>query len=449
MIANADAAEQLDEATFQSEMLSDSTGARLIVAQGPSQVLAALTVIGREESDSSVSQRHIYLLGNFCAGEYEQSILDSCLRMLSAQSACETITSGGLENDLYSGKLNFVEYCEKILRLLRGARITEVYVCRTMMPINEAALGLFPDAKKICYGDGYGVFDSGEQEWVKPYNPDGFCKVDQCNALFPSEENHGGSMGVKVHQIDRRHGVGVVTKAAKAYAREIESLSEQLTKDGTNLGLITTGTMCASGALPTPEHEVEFYVASLLADLDPSVRYVVKAHPRDFYDQGGRLTSELRTRGYDIVNLPEYDSIPTELIMTIVGFSEIHPVRSSVGYASRLFDGSPSVKYSGKAAATLKNLNPEAKEVSLQVGDRLQALTLFATYGHQGLISYEKLMLYSRLFRDCGFTFPSVRSPDFGSKCKRFKLLNQNPLIARLISMLSPNLRFKILSKIV
>ena len=129
---------------------------RLLVAQGPSQLLDGLTVWAWEDvitPRAESEMESIILLGDFYAGPIAPRLDSVCRQMAPPNQSWQVISTHEMDARFYEGAISFEQYLDQLREAVRRPRVDEVFVCRNMQLLNEAVLHAFPGARKVCYGD--------------------------------------------------------------------------------------------------------------------------------------------------------------------------------------------------------------------------------------------------------------------------------------------------------
>jgi hypothetical protein len=135
---------------------------RFLVAKGPTQLLAGLTVWAWEEAITLRAEgevESIILLGDFFAGPTTTRLDSVCRHMAPPNQGWQVISTHEMDARFYEGAISFERYLDQLREAVRRPWVDEALVCRNMQLLNEAVLYAFPGARKVWYGDGLGVID--------------------------------------------------------------------------------------------------------------------------------------------------------------------------------------------------------------------------------------------------------------------------------------------------
>jgi hypothetical protein len=403
----------------------------LVVIQGPSQALAVLPILRNRvvgQRDGSRSEVH-FLIGDLCAAERTPQLLQSTenlLHSLNYRTICNTVD---LDELFYRGALSFSEYCRKLRERLTHDDYREVYVCRRMALLNEAALDVSASAKKICYGDGFGCLDNGWPSWCTPRSSRGFKAIDQCRAVMPFEANYRGSTGSPV-AVEGVSGLrAIMPVIAQAYARELGRLRESLLPKKEKVCLVTTSNLTESAAVERLADEISLYSEAIMTRplLSADTLYLVKGHPRETHRQSSLLADELARNGFKAMAIGSELLVPTEVLIQSVRPHEIIPLFSSSGYAARLLDPSIAIRYDMPLGSVFRKWIRATTSNWTLLPEKLQALTLLASYPWDKCLSHLRFLLNALLFRGLSTYFPPFESAKPRDYSTQFGRLQSSP----------------------
>ena len=387
---------------------------KLVVVQGPTQALASLVVIRKslDQNESSRTRGRVYfLIGDLCAGKSKNRLFSATKKIIRSNGFYNVFDVNKFDLQFYAGLLRFENYCEKIYSHLSYKQFEEIYVCRRMALLNEAVIALYPNSKKICYGDGFGGLDNGPQNWCASLSPNGFQEIDECAALAPFEENYRGSLGKSVFVLKPTILQKVISKSLKAVMPNQKMLEKQIKKEKKVI-IITTSNLLESGSVKSTADEISFYLDNInhLKIKTQNVTFLIKGHPRETKNQSNILSVELRRCGFNSLVLKNYNIIPLELLISLIKPVGIIPLLSSSGFSARILNPAIAIHYSSNSESSARKwlININTYDW-VNYTRRLQALTLFASYPWDDCVKYASLFIFSFLFRNLAVTFPPVK----------------------------------------
>jgi hypothetical protein len=403
----------------------------LVVLQGPSQALAVLPILRNRTADrhaGSCVEVH-FLIGDLCAAERTEELLRSTETLLLSLGYVTVRNTIDLDNLFYNGKLSFSDYCQRLQAKLDHDTYHEVYVCRRSALLNEAVLTVFAGAKKTCYGDGLGCLDNGWPKLYAPIGDRGFSNIDECRAIIPFEANYRGSAGSPV-AVEGSAGLReIIPIITKAYTRELDLVLNSAFGEKGKVCLITTSNLTESGAVEDLEDEISLYRETMLTTplLEPEAFYLVKGHPRETHRQAALLANELKLSGFKAQAIGPELLVPTEVLIYAIRPHEIIPLFSSSGYAARLLDPSIAIRYDLPLRAVFRKWIRAKTSNWTLLPEKLQALTLLASYPWAKCVSHLRFLLNALLFRGLALCFPSFDSTKMSAKSVRFTRLQNSP----------------------
>jgi len=400
----------------------------LAVVQGPTQALAAIAVIrnsletirqAKHKSDKGPEVH--FAVGDLCAGNSTARLLHTTKQLINANDYYFIHDLTSLDAKFYAGCLTFDTFCAELGKAFGSTPYDTVYVCRRMALLNEAVLSLYPNARKICYGDGFGALDNGRQTWCKPRSPNGFQMIDACAGVAPYEENWRGALGKPVTVTGPSSLKRAIAKSITTVRPELDAIRREVGAYE-SIAIITTSNLVESGSAKRISDEIEFYIDNIssLVGKAKNICYIVKGHPRETKNQSEVLTKEIQAAGINCVSLGNRTSIPTELILGSITPSLVVPLLSSSGFVTRLLNKNIAIYYSENLQASArKRLNSSVFDWSNAI-QQLQALTLLASYPWEKCVSYGRLWLNSVAFRNLHISFPAFSPAKLATQNSRF-----------------------------
>lgn len=314
---------------------------RLLIAQGPTQLLAGLSVWAWEDANAPSSGdeiENIILLGDFYAGSTTERLDALCREIAAPIQPGNLISTHDLDAQFHQGHMSFEHYLAQVKDRIGRTDVMEVLVCRNMQVLNEAALHAFPKARKVCYGDGLGVIDINGMTWSRPIHPGGYLDVDEIICLLPLEATPGVFNRVPVRMVPPEFFI----QAVRAAAQRIQALdglarAHRTGASGDSL-LVCLSNLTESGTIESLERELEFYLENLRPHLNPAIPVVVKGHPRETFGQSIKVAGRLRELGFDAYSLGDANVIPAECLATVLPVSCLIPLFSYSAVGWRLLN---------------------------------------------------------------------------------------------------------------
>jgi hypothetical protein len=313
--------------------------ARLLVAQGPSQLISALAVWEFVASQPGAEAKHwedVLVLGCFCAQGKTAQELDTVCRQIAQSWDFQRIVST-MEHDaaLENGQLSFEAYQEAITREIGAAGVGELYVCRNMQFLNEAALFAWPTARKVCYGD-LGMIDLNSTLWCKPTTRRGYPQVDEIMTHAAVEVTPGAFEDFPLTRIPTRHLCNALGRASTAIVG-LEASCHELLKDARARTVVAClSNLTESRTVDSLEKELLLYESCLETYVAKDTTILIKGHPRATQSQSKLLTDRLRSRGCDARSFTGLNAVPLDLFAGALKVDLVVPLFSHSGVLWRL-----------------------------------------------------------------------------------------------------------------
>lgn len=364
---------------------------RVITAQGPTQLLSVLAILQYlQRMQNADSSADILVIGGLYSENYSD-IIHACKR-ISSQWNFEKIIILGVNLALSASNpgSNFRSTAE----LGYLARAEEIFVCRNWDRFNEEMIGLCANADVVCYGDGFGWLDAilpemgadhparRRQRLDKiflhdPPNFSGFkfplglitdileivpasylvTVITNSRRLFPSINDY-----IFPAALERGNPLVIVTlsnfsesnwvKQSKAIRGLVKFtfLFKNIARSLFSwFGLSTADKVSAFFLRPLfpliINKELRLYEEYLLRYLDRHSHIILKAHPRQSYNQSGCLASRLQRHGFNVQALSmSLSVIPIELFEALNPVNSFFAMGSSSASTTGLASWSPNIK---------------------------------------------------------------------------------------------------------
>jgi hypothetical protein len=331
---------------------------RILVAQGPSQLISALAVWHYLAAEPQVPCDDILVLGNFCVPDKIARELERCCREVARSWPFRKIIPTRLwDAALDSGKINFDTYTRRLVAEAGSADV--VFVCRNMQALNEAALYAWPDAKKVCYGD-WGMIDLNGAPWSKPMKSSGYPQVDCIMTHAPVERNPGLFDHIPLTLVPLEFFLKAWNNASAA-VWGIDALSRELSKNcGEKKILVCPTNFTESGNVCSVEEELQFHEACLAPYRQTSCTVFIKGHPRETMNQSARLTARLQSKGHDARCFPAYNTMPVDLFARCLKVDLMLSLFSYSGVVWRLVQPETDILFGVSQELVQKFVRPEA-----------------------------------------------------------------------------------------
>ena len=267
---------------------------RITVTQGPVQSLNAAATVGHLER-SGRRCRNVLLVGGTSAdvGDDLTRATIECAAGFPWDRVVEVGESG--RDDI--GKLLGNDLPE-------AGAATELVCVRNWQTINEAAIDLFPAARRVAYGDGLGVIDLVDAGPAR--------RMHEVVAPLPQIELRDSLEGLPLQIVPRRDVLAALAAAIGRLPGLVEA-DHELADFAEGGALVLTANLTEAG-LTTRRAELRQFLRLVEAGAGEPGRVVLKGHPRSSLGQATQLARLLRSRGYSVRMVPaQLDAYPVEL----------------------------------------------------------------------------------------------------------------------------------------
>lgn len=316
----------MNNLTTQSKKIN-----RVIVVQGPAQLITAISVLKAVSIDCPSSNFQDYLiLGGFATSvAASQELIDICLDIAKIWKFEKIISLANIEK-LYRKKFcsftKSTKICRKILPI---EQVHEIYVAFNWQFINELLLAAYPEADGICYGDALGKIDISTETLVKnpssliqsQCNPKGFKKIKHVVTVAPyGEENVINNY--KVDVIDPRHYFETVRSTSEMIGG-LSSYCKQVTYAAADkITIVLTSNLTEASLVKSLNKEIELYMSCVLKYTKEEDCILIKGHPRETLSQSHTLAKMLRERNRTAEVVSEFSRVPVEIFAAKLSLSK-------------------------------------------------------------------------------------------------------------------------------
>jgi hypothetical protein len=368
---------------------------RLISAQGPAQLINVLAILKYQDKNESPCQWEDHLvLGGFST-ELSPQITQRMVQI------CEKIASiwnfkslHYLSNEDLSIECSFHQTAKRLRKELNLTDVEYIYVCRNWQLFNELLLESYQDARKVAYGDGFGLLDlSSKTRQPRPFNPSGYYSFEKAYLFMPLEVDPEGKSFSLVNQIIQPPIDYLIDtiKNIGSNLPEIREYSNFMIKDaGNKIILVTTSNFTESNSMkdnifsvllwklfsllikfssllgllkifkfldkfvsslrqirenidaPQIKRKVELeacmYFEQIVRHAHEDELILIKPHPRELFKQSVKLVDRLFQNGYKATVIDhDFSCFPVELFFLYLPFSKVIALDSTSALTGSLF----------------------------------------------------------------------------------------------------------------
>jgi hypothetical protein len=264
-----------------------------------------------------------------------------------------------------SGKWLFADSIEQLRNAVDARSVEHVYACRNTQFVNELTLSAFPDARRICYGDGLGYIALNKSFGSPKYNHRGFLPMHRACLITPVETEPGHLDLVDLTVVPHRFYVETLRAVADNYD-ELRQKAEYFStlSEGLPITIVLTSYLAEVGVVASLEDELDLYENCVLPHLSDREFILIKGHPREAHGQSEMLARRIRQAGFRCAAMTDAMQWPVEL------FAPLLPVRKIVNYLSTGFVGMLMVRQ----CPVVLGLGAKAYRERVRFDDQLEAI---------------------------------------------------------------------------
>lgn len=306
---------------------------RLLAVQGPTQLVTGLCALRHETAALGFSPekfRDTLVIGGLYADpEPSRGMERICRQIADIWPFHKIVCVQDIEHRHHRGEASFADYAAGVARTVGEGPFESVWVCRNMQPFNEAVLRAAPEARKVCYGDGYGMIDLDGREWMRPVSPEGYIPADEILTVIPVAHRPGIFERLPLRTVPLEELEAILRQAARAVAK-LQDVAQALAPLATEpFTLACLSNLTESRDVPGPEAETAFYMEALGPHLRIGETIVLKSHPRECCGQTAMLADALRREGH-VVHVPQgLAFVPVELLFPLLRVGRMISLMSS------------------------------------------------------------------------------------------------------------------------
>ncbi|MGB3492758.1 MAG: hypothetical protein WBA57_08515 [Elainellaceae cyanobacterium] len=306
---------------------------RFIIVQGPTQLLAAITVLEFQKEQENCSGCEDYLIVGYSCFQSDvinQKLTNACLDIAKAWDFKETVYLFEIEKKLTTKVIRFNEAIHELLRLTNFNEPDIIYVARNWQAVNELCLSAYPKAQKICYGDGIIGFVSVKPHHSKhTFNSDGLQSIDAAYLISPGIE-YGERIFDSIHTqfIELQFLKSVIEKIARTIPG-LEEYCKNISLNEKPLSIVLLANATESRTAKNLDAEIALYLSCLLRNSSYSEKILVKGHPRQSLNQSTLVCEKLSEYNFEVSEILEFQYFPVELFTPFIKFNKAVTLLSS------------------------------------------------------------------------------------------------------------------------
>ena len=283
---------------------------RLIVIQGPNQLLDVLAVLRYQKASGEYAENceDILLMGGYTEN---REMTEVCLQISQIWDFADRIILHGYEKFCLDNGFDFDDAANLLKKIIHHQDVDVIYTLRNWHFINEIFLYTYPNARKTCYGE-LGKLDISASQFssyfgVRPFNPSGkFIEVNDAYLFLVPINVENAFSKCQVKMFDAEFYRSVVYDGAK----QIQGLSEYCATiaEQNPITFALTSYHTEVGFMRKVDDEIECYLSLILQHTQPEENIFVKGHPRQRHNQSNLLVKELCNAGRNATLVPDFFS---------------------------------------------------------------------------------------------------------------------------------------------
>ncbi len=299
---------------------------RLIIVQGPLQLLNVLSVLRSQEVDGEYKNCDDFLV---MGGYSDQKLSTVCLQISQTWNFKERIPLYEFELLCQKNSCDFLTATDLLKKHINIPSADVVYTCRNWQFVNEVFLAAYPNARKICYGDGLGWLDLNSTALIsKPLNASGFIPIDDSYLITPVDYEKSFEL-CKVRQIKPEFFEATVADSAKQIDGLRDYCNSIIKQFGNSITIALTSYQTEAGLVKSYQDEINCYLSCILPYTQAGETILVKGHPRQQLKQMQILVQELRKHKRNALAVSElFTRVPIEL------FCNFLPIHKTFTFSS-------------------------------------------------------------------------------------------------------------------
>jgi len=313
-----------------SQSNSEQPLRRLVVCQGPLQLLNVLSSLHYESSRNPAArfEDHLVLFGMCVDSTYQSAILNAINDLAAVWQWAKIVDLSSNEPEIVRAWYEDRTQSDRTIHAKIGVdTVDQVFSARNWQVSNEIVLHAYRDAYQICYGDGLGFVDFIFSPQLTAYQ-----EIRHVMPIFLNDFSRVcDRRNLKILQT--RVPKKCILQAIDAYLARVHNLSSYLAEITDNAAslLFLSSTGSESG-LMSQEQEIAAYEAALKQWHIPGQRIVIKPHPRESLEKGEvlaeRLRSSLKT-DVVVMNNRQVQALPVEVLFRAHAFENVISLFSS------------------------------------------------------------------------------------------------------------------------
>jgi predicted O-linked N-acetylglucosamine transferase (SPINDLY family) len=348
---------------------------RLVIAQGPNQMLYSLSVLSYLKASGEYQDyQDILILGGYRA---DPRLTEICLQISQVWNFKDRITLHGFHYLCLDNSIDFVSASDLLKRILNLPSVDVIFTLRNWQFINEIFLYAYPNAHKICYGE-LGWLDLSSTLWSNfygspPLNPSGeFIQVDEAYPVLIPIDADNAFEQCPIRVVEADFFKSVIYNSAKKIQGLKEYCEKIVDQLGNSITVVLTSYDTEAGYTKSYEDEIECYLSCVLPHTRKGEAILVKGHPRQAFNQSELLANKLCESSRNAFVISDFTQVPIELFWPFLPIKRVIAPMSSAAITLGYLGASELIVGFGENLIR-KYMSPETQETIL-IGQYLRAL---------------------------------------------------------------------------
>jgi tetratricopeptide (TPR) repeat protein len=297
-----------------------------VIMSVPHKILTLLSLLRFQQQQKEYEHCEDYLL---LAGGNPQGV-KILLDIAKIWKFKQVINIGNLYKFLRSNasyeSLN-VQVAQELIKNQIG--LDSVDVVYHWSPTDDLIWSLYPQARKICFGDALGILK--KHSITRRFNPSDSLVVDEAYLLAPYEETEGMFNKCPISIIDPQCYQLVVKDSAKIVKGLVEYCSNIKQKANSSIVLIPTSYFAQSPEVKDFNKEIDIYLSYALEYTSKEDTIVIKAHPTLKAQKQSRvLVEKLEKNERKCIEISDnFDDVPLEFFAVLLNPKRVLSVLST------------------------------------------------------------------------------------------------------------------------
>jgi hypothetical protein len=302
---------------------------RLITAQGPLQLLHAIAVLRFQAATGQYTNYDDFLImGEYCGPDLDEV----CLQISRIWNFKAKISLRQFEIDCHKKGYDFLAITQFLKEYINIPSADVIYVSRNWQLMHEICLAAYPEAHKICYGDGLGTLDLngiGNNYCFKPINPNGFIKIDESFLTVPVDSGNSFDL-CKFTQIQPNFFASTIVDSASYIDGLTDYCNNIINKFGNYITVALTSNHTENGSCKNYSDEINCYLLCLLENTQVGDCILIKGHPREMFNQSHILALLLLNHNRNALAVTEpFTRVPIEIFGNFINIKKAFTFFSS------------------------------------------------------------------------------------------------------------------------